>query len=228
MESGGYGAVDKDSRPCARCSSLPVRHNDDGRAGDGVREACVCHTDDEGEGDNDEMNEDVYACVEEAEFERGEPRRVLCVPRRSPRAAASLSTRITAADDRRRANLIFDITGDERYRFRPATHVTGHKSQSAMCTSASSFSSSRIETMAPAGKNLYDAELTHRRRGLALSVYSVSYLHPNGSTLRCHADPVSRGAEMRARWRHDRFLTQRGRDGEAWRMRQAMSIHDTQ
>lgn len=201
-----------------------------------------------------------------------------------------------AAQRRRAANIVFDITGDQRFRFFPTTRApqgSGAILTTPRTTAASTYvglsspphaagaatavagasadSESFAEQSAPqrnmegrhrssmsvpaapltpcpnfynptrathaavdgGGRGLHSrtfdafpssssaSPTSHRKSGPSvLSGNTVSYLDPQGCTLRHKADPVKRGQQMRVLWARDNFLSQRHRPQEAWRTRQ--------
>ncbi|CAC9436916.1 conserved hypothetical protein [Leishmania infantum JPCM5] len=144
-------------------------------------------------------------------------------------AAASGDAQVTvmAAHHRRAANIVFDATGDQRFRFFPTTRTPpGTGTLVAMApvarTSSSSTSTTVLTGAAPATSlgsyhNYYQCP---RPSSCNTVGGQVSYLDPEGRTLRRKADPVKRGEQMRLLWAKDSFLSQRDRPREAWRTRQ--------
>ncbi|CAG9567145.1 conserved hypothetical protein [Leishmania major strain Friedlin] len=144
-------------------------------------------------------------------------------------AAASGDAQVTvmAAHHRRAANIVFDATGDQRFRFFPTTRTPpGTGTLVAMArvprTSSSSASTTVLTGAAPAASlgsyhNYYQCP---RPSSCSTVGGQVSYLDPEGRTLRRKADPVKRGEQMRLLWAKDSFLSQRDRPREAWRTRQ--------
>lgn len=128
--------------------------------------------------------------------------RVMAMPRRYTVVGTS----------RRSANVIYDITGDQRYRFRPVSI-------------ADPTTRSTVPLPDRAFKNLYSTA-SNRRHGVSARL--VSCLDADGSTLKYKADPVKRGQQMRMLWDRDRFLTQKDRRRDMWETRQAtMAYHET-
>ncbi|KPI83422.1 hypothetical protein ABL78_7539 [Leptomonas seymouri] len=173
-----------------------------------------------------------------------------------------------AAQHRRAANIVFNITGDQRFRFFPSTRTpqgsgvllcsssraatAAHTAASAATTAASGSggrdgddptrqgdaptSASSISARLTPYNNFYNPErVAHGGGGGSWHMHSaaktkwsppvlsgncVSYLDPQGCTLRRKADPVKRGQQMRMLWDRDNFLSQRRRPQEAWRTRQ--------
>ncbi|CBZ23062.1 uncharacterized protein [Leishmania mexicana MHOM/GT/2001/U1103] len=144
-------------------------------------------------------------------------------------AAASGVAQVTAmgAHHRRAANIVFDATGDQRFRFFPTTRTPpGTGTLVTMApgprTSSSSMSTTVLTGAAPATSlgschNYYQCP---RPNSCSTVRGQVSYLDPEGRTLRRKADPVKRGEQMRLLWAKDSFLSQRDRPREAWRTRQ--------
>lgn len=140
------------------------------------------------------------------------------------------------AQQRRAANIVFDATGDQRFRFFPSTRVrpgTGTlapttpvpRSTSASYATAwvGSAPPRRPSPAAPATSSgtCSNAYQCARTATSGLSGGQVTYLDPAGRTLRRRpADPVRRGQQMRLLWAQDAFLTQRHRSRESWRTRQ--------
>ncbi|GET85433.1 hypothetical protein, conserved [Leishmania tarentolae] len=144
-------------------------------------------------------------------------------------AAASGDAQVTAmaAHHRRAANIIFDATGDQRFRFFPSTRTppgTGTLVTVAHAprTSSSSTSTTLLTGAVPATRlGSYHNYYQCRRPNSCSTVGGqVSYLDPEGRTVRRKADPVKRGEQMRLLWAKDSFLSQRHRPREAWRTRQ--------
>lgn len=122
---------------------------------------------------------------------------------------------------RRAANLIYDKTGDPRYRFnllgndgKLGPYSSSHTSGGALslyplAPSVSSAPSKHLRHPArqpqafPAEYNPCTAD---RQKGRILSTYAVKYLTAGGSTLPQKTDPVARGQQMRALWQRDTFL----------------------
>ncbi|KAG5488299.1 hypothetical protein LSCM4_08377 [Leishmania orientalis] len=141
--------------------------------------------------------------------------------------------RVTAAHYRRAANIVFDATGDQRFRFFPTTRTpqgTGTllTSMPVPRTSPSSASTTALTGVAAARSGVPVSSLGSyhnyyqcpRPNSCGTVGGQVSYLDPEGRTLRRKADPVKRGEQMRLLWAKDSFLSQRGRPREAWRTRQ--------
>ncbi|KAG5487431.1 hypothetical protein CUR178_08518 [Leishmania enriettii] len=129
--------------------------------------------------------------------------------------------RVTAAHYRRSANIVFDATGDQRFRFFPTTRTpqgTGTllTSTAALTGVAAARSGVPVSSLG-SYHNYYQCP---RPNSCGTVGGQVSYLDPEGRTLRHKADPVKRGEQMRLLWAKDSFLSQRGRPREAWRTRQ--------
>ncbi|KAG5508696.1 hypothetical protein JIQ42_08485 [Leishmania sp. Namibia] len=129
--------------------------------------------------------------------------------------------RVTAAHYRRAANIVFDATGDQRFRFFPTTRTpqgagTLLTSTTALTGAAAARSAVPVSSLG-SYHNYYQCP---RPNPCGTVGGQVSYLDPEGRTLRRKADPVKRGEQMRLLWAKDSFLSQRGRPREAWRTRQ--------
>lgn len=136
--------------------------------------------------------------------------------------------RWTTAHGRRAANIVYNFTGDQRFRFYPTTSaprgsgIVGAAASPAVQGTHTTPSSSMLTSTSMTSPNGFNTERLHvgKSAGRTLSTFAAHYLDPAGSTLVKKADPVKRGQQMRLLWERDKFLSQRNRTKEAWRTRQ--------
>eukprot|EP00796_Vickermania_ingenoplastis_P010698 gene10698-7431_t len=129
---------------------------------------------------------------------QGVPQMVLEMPLRPSRY-------FTVNGARRSANVVFDITGDPRYRFRPSCEpeIVQDSSRAPPTHGPPPRGSHPIQGKAPGGSARAWVPVSH-------------FIDPTGSTLRRKADPVSRGEQMRTLWRRDTFLAKALPGTERW------------
>ncbi|KAG5512330.1 hypothetical protein JKF63_07855 [Porcisia hertigi] len=147
----------------------------------------------------------------------------------TPHAARDSQMRAAMAARRRRAaNIVYDATSDQRFRFFPTTRtpqgigtlVTAtplHRTSSPSTSGRGALAGSAAATHLANYRNYYHCPRPNLCRTIG---GQVSYLDPMGRTLPRKADPMKRGEQMRLLWAKDRFLSQRHRPREAWRTRQ--------
>lgn len=120
-------------------------------------------------------------------FNDGCPGEVLLSPLRDGNSPAA----------RRTANLIYNFTGDERYRYHDQGSEVNRSNTSRPATTATKGSTRD-------GRARYPHSAGRPQR---ISLETV--LQPNGSTLKKKADTVRRGQQMRELWRRDQFLNKK-------------------
>ncbi|CAJ1015700.1 hypothetical protein, conserved [Leishmania shawi] len=146
----------------------------------------------------------------------------------SPAALGGVQVSAMATHHRRAANIVFDATGDQRFRFFPTTRTPQGISTLATVAPVPRTSTKVLmgaataHPAAPATRLGSYHNYCHCPRPNSCGTVGgqVSYLDPAGRTLRRKADPVKRGEQMRLLWAQDSFLSQRNRPREAWRTRQ--------
>lgn len=149
----------------------------------------------------------------------------------SPKAVLQMPLRVNhqrkdaAAAQRRAANVVFSITGDPRYRFRPPTpapavpvdpsppRTVKQQEQEALGPEIPhSRPQSILSSEIPPPRRLqppFNDRLYRRGSGskaMPRATPLASYVDPTGSTLNKKSDPVRRGQQMRSLWDKDHFL----------------------